>query len=599
LLVRLDRDNINFVSNQILRLSWNDEAFDFGFLVVKYMLKTCRKGRYKSINAIASLAGKLKKHKSELIARLIDTVLEELQFILEKPSIRDQQRAITYAKLLGELHTQMLIPVQTIIDELYHFINFGHDIPKDLYNVSSEHTIAPSISSSLLKKSSLGITQPIKEDEEMEEEDECDAMGEIQSDVIVDHPSPIGVSLHSVYDPRVPSALDPPSAVFRIKLICTLLDSSAPSLVSTTTATLVNNFLTAFQRYLFIKQTLPTDIEFSLLDTFDILESRFRSLKKGSSKSSSITRYECWLDAHNAVIAIEEAAIKVNERTDLRLLAQAGMKTTLTDDDEGVLDEDVPSEDDDSYGNSVDTAEDDDISIDESEEEDYEDEDSEEDESQIANDESDDESVRDRDEEDEITAQEEYMRQMEDEAFEREIRMLTMEAIEKGKVSARTTAISKVSDSMPAASQFNRKKQSQDSQNDNTETNALALTGNDGIPFQLIKRGNKGKAETKSFIIPKDTNLAKIATTKDTAADRERDMLKARVLQYEKESESTRSGDVYFDQPKVKDVRNRTLRSYDIDDEFGRTSFRPGRGGGRGTMYGGRGSPSGRGLKHF
>jgi regulator of nonsense transcripts 2 len=191
------------------------------------------------------------------------------------------------------------------------------------------------------------------------------------------------------------------------------------------------------------------------------------------------------------------------------------------------------------------------------------------------------------------------MWQMEDEAFEREIRMLTMEAIEKGKVSARTTAVSKVSDSMPAASQFNRKKQTQDIQNDDVGTNALALSGNDGISFQLIKRGNKGKAETKSFIIPKDTNLAKIATTRDTAADREHDMLKARVLQYEKESESTRSGDVYFDQPKVNEVRNRTLRSYDIDDEFGKTSLRSGPGRGRGNMYGGRGSLSGRGLKHF
>jgi hypothetical protein len=361
----------------------------------------------------------------------------------------------------------------------------------------------------------------------------------------------------------------------------------------------VNNYLSAFQRYLFIKQTLPTDIEFSLLDTFDILESRFRTLKKGSAKSS-IIRYNCWFDAHNAVVSIEEADSRINERTELRLSTQAGLNTSVTDDDEAALEEDAPldDDDDDSYDNSVDTAEEEDISLEESEEEDDENDISEED-SQIDNEKSDEDSVRDCDEEDEIVAQEEYMRQMEDEAFEREIRMLTMDAIEKGKVSARTTAISKVSDSMPAASQFNRKKIVLDSQEGILETNSLALSGNDGISFQLIKRGNKGKAETKSFIIPKDTNLAKIATTKDTAADRERDMLKARVLQYEKESESTRSGDVYFDQPKIKEVRNRTLRSYDIDDEFGRTSMRPGHGRGRGSTYGGRGSLSGRGLKHF
>lgn len=67
LLVRLDMKNINFVSNQILCLPWNDEVSDYGFLVVKYMLKTCRKGRYKSINAIALLAGKLKNIKMNLL----------------------------------------------------------------------------------------------------------------------------------------------------------------------------------------------------------------------------------------------------------------------------------------------------------------------------------------------------------------------------------------------------------------------------------------------------------------------------------------------------------------------------------------------------
>jgi regulator of nonsense transcripts 2 len=370
LLVRLDMKNINFVLNQILCLPWNDDVSDYGVLVVKYMLKTCRKGRYKSINAIALLAGKLKKHKSELVARLIDAVFEELQFILENPNIRDQQRAITYAKLLGELHIQMLVPVQAVIDELYHFINFDHDIPKNLYNVSSEQSAAPSISSSLLKKSSLDITQPILENEEMELEDESDGVDESKSDAIEEQVAPIGVSSHSIYDPRVPSSLDPPSAVFRIKLICTLLDCSASSLVSVATVSLVNNFLSAFQRYVFIKQTLPTDIEFSLLDTFDILESRFRALKKGSAKSSSIIRYDCWLDAHNAVITVEKATSRINERTDHRLLAQAGINSIPPDGDEGVIDEYVPLDDDDddddddeSFDNSVDTAEEDYISI--------------------------------------------------------------------------------------------------------------------------------------------------------------------------------------------------------------------------------------------
>merc|ERR1712032_581184 len=53
------------------------------------------------------------------------------------------------------------------------------------------------------------------------------------------------------------------------------------------------------------------------------------------------------------------------------------------------------------------------------------------------------------DEIDEAEAEAAYMRQLEDEAFESEIRKLTLDAIEKGKVSAKTGAGNKVSAQMP------------------------------------------------------------------------------------------------------------------------------------------------------
>ena len=47
------------------------------------------------------------------------------------------------------------------------------------------------------------------------------------------------------------------------------------------------------------------------------------------------------------------------------------------------------------------------------------------------------------------------------------------------------------------------------------------------------RHGNKGKQEQVQLIVPKDTNLVHRATKQDDAADKEQDLLKARLLQYE------------------------------------------------------------------
>lgn len=619
-LVRLDLNNVAFVSKQILRLPWNDSTVDYGYLVVKYLLKTCRKGRYRSITAMADLVAKLKKHKPEVIARLVDSIYEGIQLIMERPHVRDQQRALSYTKFMGELYARALVSISEIFDQLYTFLNFDHDIPSSLYSASCGDSSVPPLTSALLRKSSLNVSQPILEEEEEHDDDDENTEQQFnQSDSQIDKnyniQKPVPVCLHSTYDPRVPSIIDPPYAVFRIKLTCTLLDNCAKRLATAANFQVLNNFLAAFQRYLFVKQSLPTDIEFTLLDTFDILDSKLRLSKKGNLSTTSITRYENWSEAHNAVVAVEAADFYLKGHSRSRLLGKAGTSDKFNECDDESLNVDITSQDDESDDSSIDTTHDVCDSADDSEEfddEGYDDENKSTEQDISMNDASskpDDFGRLCSDVDDNLDGDYHSIcneenedgsdfKNLEDEAFEQELRKLTLEALEKGKISARTSAISKVSDSMPAASQFIRKKEHREL--DVAMFTSLSLSGRDGISFQLIKRSNKGKAETKSIIVPLDTNLAKVASAKDAAAEKERDIVKARVLQYEKESENTHSGDVYLEQPKVKEVRNRTLRNYDIDDEFGRSSVRPlYSGGGRGTMSTGRGSQSGRGLKHF
>ena len=135
-------------------------------LICRILLKTCRRGRYKAIQAVAAVAAKLRRHKPEVCIRLIDAVLEELQWAMEHPSLKDQQRTITVARLLGELYCASLASGQLVIQQLYKFINFGHEIPEALREASEKHSVLAGSSST---PSGTGISGVITEDEEMDD----------------------------------------------------------------------------------------------------------------------------------------------------------------------------------------------------------------------------------------------------------------------------------------------------------------------------------------------------------------------------------------------------------------------------------------------
>ena len=139
--------SISFVSKQLLRFPWADPSMQCGSLICKIMLKACRVGRYRSIHAVANVAAKLRRQKPEVCIRLLDIVVEEIQWSIEHPAFKDQQRTLTVARLLGELYVTSLASGQLILQQLYQFINFGHEIPEDLRE-ASEKAIASSESAS-------------------------------------------------------------------------------------------------------------------------------------------------------------------------------------------------------------------------------------------------------------------------------------------------------------------------------------------------------------------------------------------------------------------------------------------------------------------
>ncbi|KAL7540563.1 LOW QUALITY PROTEIN: hypothetical protein ACHAXR_010217 [Thalassiosira sp. AJA248-18] len=589
LLTRLEAEekSISFVSKQIQRMPWSDPG-----------VESLSQGT--ATKAIASLATNLKRSKPEVPARLIDNVLEEIQWFMEHPNFRDHQRTLVCARLLGELYCAAAIPSTILFDEVHHILNFNHDIPEALRQASqNQELFAPR----------GNISQVIHEDEELEEEEDEEEEKEEEK------PQVVSISSLSKYDPRVPSGIDPPTAVFRIKLVCTILETVSSHIVTANNKAKLEFALASLQRYLFTKKSLPSDVEFSVLDLFDSLDSELKKISSGSGKSkkaaaASFVRYNSWLDAHQFVVAAEKSKALDEARVRVRVLAQAGLlgadDASITDGD--LLDEDVDNvvmsdEEDSVEGDSDDDSGEESVA------------------SGVAADEANDngsesgssddgEESSDDDEEgdgiDEAVAEAAYMRQLQDEEFESELRRLTMEALEKGKVSARTSAGGNaVSSQMPAAPEFVSKKPASDQSHSVAEGDSAVspFGGEEGMAFKLFKRGNKGKQEEVQLFVPKSTNLARRATKQDDEAAKERDLLKARVLQYEAESADA-GGNVYLDETKLQVIRNRPLTMETINKNFGKSTDAPykvserfrGRGPGPGPGRGpGRGRGRGRG----
>ena len=600
LLVRLDptEESISLVTKQLVRLPWDDPSQQCGALVTRLMLKACRKGRYRTIEAIAAVSSKLRAQRAagEVTVRLIDAVIEELRWALERPNFRDQQRIITYSRLLGEMFsTSFQVSGQVVLDMLYEFINVGHEIPDSLREASNK--LAAEAASAAAEASSAtnlpvynsagGVSQAIQEDEEMEQL-------ELETKEEDTTPAPVAVSQYSKYDPRVPSSKDPPNSSYRITLVCTLLEVVAKSLVSKNNLLRLKGFLAAFQRYLFTKTMLPTDVEFALLDTFDIIDSQWKRMTKGGAGSmrtnsadvskgagaatmdAGFPRYATWLEAHNATVAVEESEAVFEAQKRARLEALSDESKSLSD-----IHDDHLSMNDDEMASLMDEEDDEDVStvrsggsedgggdFEENEIEATAEDDeghswvSEEDEEESGDDDS--EGDFDENEEDEFD-EEAYMRQLEQEAFERELRRITMDALEKGKSVSRK----QVGDTMISGSQIVKKKP----EPGESSSGVMALGGGAGISFQVLRKGNKGKVEARELVVPVDTNLAMVATKQDDAKARERDEIKQRVLTYELQSAEAEGtgGNVYLEQDKLQRNRNKALSMDTIDKNFGTT----------------------------
>jgi regulator of nonsense transcripts 2 len=113
--------------------------------------------------------------------------------------------------------------------------------------------------------------------------------------------------------PDHPSPLDPPQDFFRVRLICTILDTVRPYFVSGNAAKRMDQFLVYFQLYLICRETdaMPLDVSFLLEDTFQGLRPQLKRME--TFGEAEIAVHELEKQAHILVDGeIQESDIRIS-----------------------------------------------------------------------------------------------------------------------------------------------------------------------------------------------------------------------------------------------------------------------------------------------
>ncbi|KAJ4354264.1 mRNA decay protein [Didymosphaeria variabile] len=286
--------------------------------------------------------------------------------------------------------------------------------------------------------------------------------------------------------PGIYNPLDLPDDYFRIRLVCNLLETCGMYYDKGAAKKKLDFFLSYFQYYVNIKETLPMDVEFIVQDAY------------------SLTRPQ-W----KVIMNLDDAAKAFGEAVQQNYQASSGGKVAEPEEDEGSASDDEDGPDDDDL--VVPEGDDEKSSGEEGEETD------------------DDEPVKhsssDEEEEQIIVTRPEDERDPEADAeFDRELAKLMSESVESRKFErkpvfdvplpmrrARETAVA--------------------AEDSGVEAPAQPIPGNT-VKFSLLsKRGNKN--QTRSIDLPSDSTFAVAMRNKQQAEREEQQRIKSLVLNYD------------------------------------------------------------------
>ncbi|OQR99407.1 regulator of nonsense transcripts 2 [Thraustotheca clavata] len=454
ILSELRSDTIGKAVRVCRKLNWEDPK------IPKYFVKAIlnvTKSQVLKVGLVCDVVASLSRYHEELGVYLVDTTLEWIRFNLQMNNYKYHQRSLGLIKLLGELYNHSLVNSVVIFETLYWILNHSHDT-----------TLVP-------------MDTPLSED----------ALRRLT--LVPD----------MKYDPRVPSEVDDDRNVFRIRLICALLETVGTSFDRGITRKKLDRFLVFFQRYCLSKSEIPLETEFAILDLVELLHPK-----------EKMVRYETWAQAEAAVEAIFAYELQQAERLEsknaLSTAAKDGFSSIPEDedeeDDEEEIDESGGEESADEATSPHDAIENDD---DESEEDD-------------------DEEEEDDEEEQIIVKHQQPQTTVEDEEFEKAFKSLVMQASNEARKHPARVNVDKMA--IPTVLKTTHHLEQPRDEN--------------SVVFRLLKRGNKGKLEAREILVPQATSLAQHSQRQEDAGKKEQSELKRLVLQNVEREELAEEGGV-------------------------------------------------------
>ncbi|OQR84133.1 regulator of nonsense transcripts 2 [Achlya hypogyna] len=434
-LTSLRLDGVGRVVRVCRKLNWDDPRV--AQWVVKSVLHVT-KSQVLQLDAVCDVVAGLSRTHEELGVNLVDTTLEWLRFLLALNSYKYHQRCLGLVKLLGELFNHGLVNSVVVFETLYWLLQHGHDT-----------TLVP-------------MEAPLSDD----------ALRRL--DLVPD----------MKFDPRVPSDADDDRNVFRIRLVCALLETVGSAFDRGVSRKKLERFLVFFQHYCLAKAEIPLETEFVVLDLLEQLHPK-----------EGYVRFESFAQADAAVQSIFALELQLAERA----AAKAGAASKdaiapIAEDDEDP-DEDEESGDESGSDEEAPEATAADADPSESDDESGSDDDVEEDDEQI------------------IVKHQQPQTTAEDEEFEKAFRAVMLSSAEARKLAPRGNA-----DKMAIPTVVK------------TTHHLEAPRDESSVVFRLLKRGNKGKLEAREILVPQATSLAQHSQRQEDAGKKEQSELKRLVL---------------------------------------------------------------------
>ncbi|GMF27983.1 unnamed protein product [Phytophthora lilii] len=486
----LNGSNVNKVVKMLRRLPWQEPATCD--MVLKALLKVT-KGKVMQMKWICEVVKGLSRYHDEVLVLMVDDVLEYIRYGLEVNDYRDHQRSLGYVKLLGEIYNCGLVSMNVVVETLYLLINHSHDL-LTLPEYSSDK-ISPA---QLLEMKKRFLLVPDLR-----------------------------------YDPRVPSEVDGPTEVFRVRLVSALIEtcngngttsmsgSNGSSNERGISRPRLGRFMTFFQRYLYSKTDVPMETDFVVFDLFEMLS---------SSLKDHFKKYETWEEVDLAVQEIlrgdlEEAERRLSKKNAALLMATNGLQSVAEEaslsqpgeEEEEFLEDEEEDSDDDDDDDDEDEHDDEDQGDDDEEDDDDEDDDEDDEEEEDDDDE--------EDEEEHLIIHDRIQKSEEDEEFEKAFKSMMHGTTDTRKPAARVnvdkmaipTVVKSSASLTPAGPR-----------------GVLSLDANgspDGVVFRMLRRGNKGKVEARQLVVPEASSLAQHSHRQENAGKKEQSELKRLVLQ--------------------------------------------------------------------